>query len=130
MTSRKYAVYYLDPKTGTVNVTRGYYEITPGYIFALIPNNKKRETVAIDVWTGYPIFTTQLPIKDTIKAVLDCLDKLEKVYEWNERRREGDDMVRWNGLLRSSIPDEADLPDEVYQYIRYQKPFTEVNYGT
>lgn len=123
MTSRKYAVYYLDPKTGTVNVTRGYYAEAGKFRFALIPNNKKKTTTAIDLWSGYTIFTWPASIKDTAGEVERRLDRLRQIYEADERKYAGV-LGGFNKLISSSVPENADLPEGVYEYINGMRPFS------
>lgn len=123
MTSKKYAVYCLDPKTGTVNVTRGYYAEVGKFRFALIPNNKKKTTTAIDLWSGYTIFTWPASIKDTAAEVEKRLDRIKKIYEHDERTY-GGVLGGFNKLIQTSVPEGADLPEGVYEYINGIRPFS------
>lgn len=121
-TTRKYALYRIDPKTRTVKVDRAYYGELGRYRFALVKDAKKGFWIAVDVWSGFPIFCSVVGTLEEIAAkVEENLPMIREIYRMDVRRwLKGSSMELplWNDQLRSSIPEDgAKLPERVRDYI-------------
>lgn len=122
MTKRKYVLYRIDPKTRTVTVDRAYYGELGRYRFALAKDPKKGWWLAVDVWSGFPIFGVASGSREEIAAkVEENLPRIREIYKMDVRRRlNGSSLALpiWNDMLRSSIPEDgAKLPERVRDYI-------------
>ena len=119
---RKYVLYRIDPKTLTVKVERAYYGQQGRYRFAVVKEGHKRSWIAVDVWSGFPIFCSVAGTLEEVAAkVEENLPRIREIYRMDVRRRlNGSSLTLpiWNDLLRSSIPEEgAKMPEVVRDYI-------------
>lgn len=122
MTTRKYALYRIDPKTRTVKVDRAYYGELGRYRFALAKDAHTGYWIAVDVWSGFPIFASASGTLEEISAkVEENLPRIREIYRMDIRRRlNGSSLALpiWNDMIRSSIPEEGvKLPERVRDYI-------------
>lgn len=137
MTSRKYPLYTINNKTRKIEVKQGWYcgaNITGStslYRFAISRNpSSRRGYAAYDVWTGLLILSCDGTRADTEDLVKMHLERIQKAFEYHRRcERLGlrSDIFReLNQRLAAVIPEEAELPQGVYDYIHGGQPFTEV----
>lgn len=122
ISTRKYVLYRIDPKTRTVKVDRAYYGQLGRYRFALAKDVHSGHWIAVDVWTGFPIFASASGPREEVAAkVEENLPRIREIYKMDIRRRlNGSSLTLpiWNDLLRSSIPEVGvKLPDVVRDYI-------------
>ena len=122
ISTRKYALYRIDPKTRTVKVDRAYYGQLGRYRFALAKDAHTGHWIAVDVWSGFPIFgSASCPREEVAAKVEENLPRIREIYKMDVRRRlNGSSLALpiWNDLLRSSIPEDgAKLPERVRDYI-------------
>lgn len=122
ISTRKYVLYRIDPKTRTVKVDRAYYGQVGRYRFALAKDTHTRYWIAVDVWSGFLIFASASGTLEEIAAkVEENLPRIREIYKMDVRRRlNGSSLTLpiWNDLLRSSIPEDgAKLPGQVRDYI-------------
>lgn len=122
ISTRKYVLYLIDPKTRTVKVDRAYYGQVGRYRFALVKDAKKGYWIAVDVWSGFPIFArASCPREEVVAKVEENLPRIRDIYKMDVRRRlNGSSLALpiWNDLLRSSITEDgAKLPERVRDYI-------------
>ena len=122
LSTRKYVLYRIDPKTRTVKVDRAYYGELGRYRFALAKDAKTGYWIAVDVWSGFPIFASAAgTLEEMADKVEENLPRIREIYKMDVRRRlNGSSLALpiWNDLLRSSIPEEgAKLPNLVRDYI-------------
>lgn len=121
--TRKYVLYRIDPKTRTVKVDRAYYGQVGRYRFALTKDAKKGYWIAVDVWSGFPIFYNRAygTLEEVAAKVEENLPRIREIYKMDVRRRLNGSSLElpiWNDLLRSSIPEDgAKLPERVRDYI-------------
>lgn len=137
MTSRKYPLYIVNNKTREIEVKQGWYcavNITGStrlYRFAISRNpSSRRGYAAYDVWTGLLILTCDGTRAETEDMVKMLLERIQKAFEYHRRcERLGwrpDIFRELNQRLAAVIPEEADLPQGVYDYIHSDQLFTEV----
>ena len=122
ISTRKYVLYRIDPKTRTVKVDRAYYGELGRYRFALAKDAHTGHWIAVDVWSGFPIFySASGTLKEIAAKVEENLPRIREIYKMDVRRRLNDSRLAlpiWNDLFRSSIPEEgAKLPERVRDYI-------------
>lgn len=122
ISTRKYVLYRIDPKTRTVKVDRAYYGQVGRYRFALAKDAHSGHWIAVDVWSGFPIFASASGPREEIAAkVEENFPRIREIYKIDVRRRlKGSSLALpiWNDLLRSSIPEDgAKLPEVVRDYI-------------
>lgn len=120
--TRKYVLYRIDPKTRTVKVDRAYYGQVGRYRFALAKDAHTGHWIAVDVWSGFPIFgSASCPREEVAAKVEENLPRIREIYKMDVRRRlNGSSLALpiWNDLLRSSIPEDgAKMPEVVRDYI-------------
>ena len=137
MTSRKYPLYTINNKTREIEFKQGWYcavNITGSaglYRFAISRNpSSRRGYAAYDVWTGLLILRcdgTRAETEDLVKKHLERIQKAFEYYRRGERLWLRPDIFReLNQRLAAVIPEEAELPQGVYDYIHGDQPFTEV----
>lgn len=137
MTIRKYPLYTINNKTREIEVKQGWYcaaNITGStrlYRFAISRNpSSRRGYAAYDVWTGLLILTcddTRAKTEDLVKTQLERIETAFDYHRRGERMGLRSDIFReLNQRLAAVIPEEAELPQGVYDYIHGERPFTEV----
>ena len=137
MTSRKYPLYTINNRTREIELKQGWYcaaNITGStrlYRFAISRNpSSRRGYAAYDVWTGLLILScdgTRADAEDMVKMQLERIQKAFYYHRRVERMGWRSDIFReLNQRLAAVIPEEAELPQGVYDYIHGDQPFTEV----
>lgn len=132
MTSRKYPIYTVNSRTKEIEVREGWYCKEPnGYRYAITRDpSSRRGYAAYDVWTGLFILScdgTRAEAEDLIKMHLERIRKAFEYHRRSERLWLRSDIFReLNQRLAGVIPEEAELPQGVYDYIHGDMPFTEV----
>ena len=137
MTSRKYPLYTINNRMREIELKQGWYcavNITGStglYRFAISRNpSSRRGYAAYDVWTGLLILScdgTRAETEDMIKMQLERIQKAFEYHRRGERLGLRSDIFReLNQRLAAVIPEEAELPQGVYDYIHGDYPFTEV----
>ena len=137
MTSRKYPLYTTNNKTREIELKQGWYcavnitDSTRLYRFAISRNpSSRRRYAAYDVWTGLLILICDGTRAETEDMVKMQLERIQKAFDYHRRvERMGlrsDFFRELNQRLAAAIPEEAELPQGVYDYIHGDQPFTEV----
>lgn len=130
MTSKKYPIYTVNSRTKEIEVREGWYcKESNGYRYAITRDpSSRRGYAAFDIWTGLLILRRDVTRTEMDQLVKDNMKRIEDAYRYFlDRQRLGDDAFgHHNEQLRSVIPEEAELPQGVYDYIHGDRPFTEV----
>ena len=137
MTSRKYPLYTINNRTREIELKQGWYcavnipDSTGLYRFAISRNpSSRRGYAAYDVWTGLLILTcdgTRAKTEDLVKTQVERIQTAFEYHRRGERMGLRSDIFReHNYRLAAVIPEEAELPQGVYEYIYGDQPFTEV----
>lgn len=130
MTSKKYPIYTVNSRTKEIEVREGWYCKEPnGYRYAITRDpSSRRGYAAFDIWSGMLILRRDVTRADMDQLVKDNMKRIQGAYRYFlDRRRLADDAFGYhNAQLRAVIPEEAELPQGVYDYIHGDMPFTEV----
>lgn len=130
MTSRKYPIYTVNNRTKEIEFREGWYCKEPnGYRYAITRDPlSRRGYAAFDIWTGLLILRRNVTRTETDQLVKDNMKRIQDAYRYflNRQRLADDAFGHHNGQLRAVIPEEAELPQGVYDYIHGDRPFTEV----
>lgn len=129
MTSKKYPIYAVNNRTKGIEVREGWYCKEPnGYRYAITRDpSSRRGYAAFDIWTGLLILRRDATRAEVDQTVKDYMQRIQDAYRYFlDRQRLSDDAFgQHNARLRAVIPEEAELPQGVYDYIHGDRPFRE-----